>query len=283
MRRNLFTYILILLTAGIAWAQQDAATSTQSEQITPRVVSSSATAPAAQAPAPAPVAAAAASAPALVPVAVNNDSEAVRYTLGPDDVINITVQRHPEFTGDFPVNQEGKIQFRYVGDVEVNGLTKKEVEDKVRKLIARYVANPEVSVTILEYRSKFYYVIGEVGRPGKIYMRSETTTVRDAIVEAGLPTIAAAMRKCVLITPDAKKPRKKQVNIYAVLYGGNLAKNLEMKSGDTLYVPSTVMAKVFRTVAPITAPVTEAAEAQTGLTTLNTRPSATVPAGQTRY
>jgi polysaccharide biosynthesis/export protein len=257
MRNSILTYILMFLLSTAAWAQES-----------PTVVSSSSVAPSA-----APVAA----------IAPAQPSEAVRYTLGPDDLINITVQRHPEFTGDFPVNQEGKIQFRYVGDIEVNGLTKKEVEDKVSKLIGRYVASPEVSVTILEFRSKFYYVIGEVGRPGKIYMRSETTTVRDAIVEAGLPTIAAAMRKCVLITPDKKHPRKKSVDLYAILYGGNLRKNLEMRSGDTLYVPATVMAKVFRTIAPITAPVTNAAEAQTGLTTLNTRPSATVPAGQTRY
>jgi polysaccharide biosynthesis/export protein len=259
MRNSILTYIIICLLTGIAWAQEQ-----------PTVVSSSATAPAA----------AQVAAVVQAPVATN---EAVRYTLGPDDLINITVQRHTEFSGDFPVNQEGKIQFRYVGDVDVNGLTKKEVEDKVSKLIGRYVANPEVNVTILEYRSKFYYVIGEVGRPGKIYMRSETTTVRDAIIEAGLPTIAAAMRKCVLITPDKKHPRKKSVDIYAILYGGNLKRNLEVKSGDTLYVPSTVMAKVFRTIAPITAPVTNAAEAQTGLTTLNTRPSASVPQGQTRY
>jgi polysaccharide export outer membrane protein len=263
MRYNKLTYIFIfLLSAATAWAQEQ-----------PRVVSSSATAPSSEVSAPAP-----ASAPAPV-----TNSEAVRYTLGPDDLINITVQRHPEFTGDFPVNQEGKIQFRYVGDIEVNGLTKKEVEDKVTKLISRYVANPEVSVTIMEFRSKFYYVIGEVGRPGKIYMRSETTTVRDAIVEAGLPTIAAAMRKCVLITPDKKKVRKKPVNIYAILYGGDLKKNLEMRSGDTLYVPSTVMAKVFRTIAPITQPIVAAGEAQTGINTLNTRPASTVPNGQTRY
>jgi polysaccharide export outer membrane protein len=263
MRNSKLTYIFIFLlcAAATGWAQEQ-----------PTVVSSSATPPAAAAPAPV-----AASGPAV------SNNEAVRYTLGPDDLINITVQRHPEFTGDFPVNQEGKIQFRYVGDVEVNGLTKKEVEDKVTKLIGRYVSNPEVSVTILEFRSKFYYVIGEVGRPGKIYMRSETTTVRDAIVEAGLPTIAAAMRKCVLITPDKRKPRKKSVDIYAILYGGNLKKNLVMQSGDTLYVPSTVMAKVFRTIAPITQPVTAAAEAQTGLNTLNTRPSSAVTAGQTRY
>lgn len=145
------------------------------------------------------------------------------------------------------------------------------------------MANPEVTVTILEYRSKYYFVIGEVAHPGKIYMRSETTTVRDAIIESGLPTIAAAMRKCVLITPDARKPRKKSVNVYAILYAGDLAKNLEMKSGDTLYVPSTVMAKVFRTISPITEPIVAAADAQTGMNTLNTRPSAAVPQGQTRY
>jgi polysaccharide export outer membrane protein len=208
--------------------------------------------------------------------ASGKSSEEVKYTLGPDDVINITVQRHAEFTGDFPINQEGKIQFRFIGDVDVQGLTKKEVEAKISKLISGYVVNPEVTVTILEYRSKFYFVIGEVAHPGKIYMRSETTTVRDAIVESGLPTIAAAMRKCTLITPDKNgKPRKKSVDVYAILYGGNLKKNLEMRSGDVLYVPSTVMAKVFRTIAPITQPVTAAAEAQTGITTLNTRPRST--------
>lgn len=261
MRNRIIFLILGCLFAGTCVWAQESADSSVSAQSAPAVVSSS----------------------SVTPEQARLASEAVRYTLGPDDLINITVQRHTEFSGDFPINQEGKIQFRFVGDVDVNGLTKKEVEAKITGLISKYVSNPEVSVTILEYRSKYYFVIGEVGRPGKIYMRSETTTVRDAIIEAGLPTIAAAMRKCVLITPDKKKPRKKSVDIYAVLYGGNLKKNLEMRSGDTLYVPSTVMAKVFRTIAPITQPVTAAAEAQTGITTLNTRPSATAPANSQRY
>jgi len=263
MRNSIVTYIycLSVFFCSFAWAQQDQTSDSAASVQAPTVVAAS----------------------SVSPEQARIASEAVRYTLGPDDLINITVQRHTEFSGDFPVNQEGKVQFRFVGDIDVNGLTKKEVEAKITNLISRYVANPEVSVTILEYRSKYYYVIGEVGRPGKIYMRSETTTIRDAIVEAGLPTIAAAMRKCVLITPDKKRPRKRSVDIYAVLYGGNLKKNVEMRAGDTLYVPSTVMAKVFRTIAPITQPVTAAAEAQTGITTLNTRPSATVSNGQTRY
>jgi hypothetical protein len=107
-------------------------------------------------------------------------------------------------------------------------------------------------------------------------MRSESIPVREAVVEAGLPTVAAAMRKCRLITPSKNgEVITKKVDLYAVLYGGNLKKNLEMHPGDFLYVPSTVMTKAFRVIAPITEPVTSAAEAQTGVNTLNTLPATT--------
>jgi len=203
--------------------------------------------------------------------ATKTNSEEVRYTLGPDDVIKITVQNHPEVSGTYSVNLEGKIQIDMVGDVDVTGLSKKELEEKIGKLISNYVDNPDISVTILEYRSKVYYVIGEVGRPGKFFMRSESIPVREAVVEAGLPTLAAAMRKCRLITPGKNgKVITKDVDLYALLYGGNLEKNLEMHPGDFLYVPSTVMAKVLRVISPVTEPVTSAASAQAGLGSLST-------------
>ncbi len=212
--------------------------------------------------------------------AIKSSSENVRYTLGADDVITITVQKHPEVSGTYSVNLEGKIQLDIGGDVYVTGLTKKELEEKIGKLISGYVENPDVSVTIREYRSKVYYVIGEVGRPGKFFMRSESISVREAVVEAGLPTLAAAMRKCRLVTPAKKgKVITKDVDLYGILYGGNLDKNIDMHPGDFLYVPSTVMAKVFRIIAPVSEPVTSAASAQTGLDTLGaspaTRPSRT--------
>jgi len=280
MQRKLNLMILsILLILSPAWAQESNNKGViTASSITPpsqQQVSNQAQAPAV--PVATPAVLAAASAPSFTPV----DTEATRYTLGPDDVVAIQIQRHPEFSGTFPVNLEGKIQMQFAGDIDVTGLTKKELADKIAKLVSNYVINPEVDVTILEYRSKYYLVIGEVGRPGKYYMRSETTTVKDAIVEAGLPMVSAAMRKCSLITPAKNgKVKTKKVNIYDILYGGNLNKNIEMRPGDTLYVPATVMAKTFRVIAPITEPVSSAASAQTGLDTLNTRPTTT---GRTRY
>jgi len=176
----------------------------------------------------------------------------LKYTLGPDDVIQVDVLRHPEFSGLFPINLEGKIQIKFVGDIDVRGLTKAGVEDKLKKIISTYVMNPEVNVNIMEYRSKVIYVIGEVGRPGKYYMRSDSISVREAVVEAGLPTVSAAMRRCRLITPDKSgRARTQAVDVYSILYGGNLNKDLEMHAGDVLYVPATMMAKVVRVINPV--------------------------------
>lgn len=190
----------------------------------------------------------------------NNYADPMRYTLGPDDLVQIDVMRHPEFSGIYPVNLEGKIQYKFVGDIDVRGLNKKELEQKIKDIISNFVVSPEVTVTILEYKSKVIYVLGEVGQPGKYYMRSETIPVREAVVQAGLPTLAAAMRRCRLVTPDSKgRVRTKTVDLYAILYGGNLRRNLEMQPGDVLYVPATVMAKIIRVINPVTSAVGVAA------------------------
>jgi protein involved in polysaccharide export with SLBB domain len=173
------------------------------------------------------------------------------YTLGPDDVVQIDIMRHPEFSGIYPINMEGRLQYKFVGDMDVNGMTKKQLEERVKDAISVFVNAPEVNVTVLEYRSKFIYVLGEVGAPGKYYMRSESIPIREAVFEAGLPTTAAAMRKCRIITPTAKgNPKVKKVNLYEILYGGDLKKNISMRPGEVLYVPATVMAKIIRIISP---------------------------------
>ena len=41
------------------------------------------------------------------------------YTLGPTDVIDITVLRHPEVSGKYLLNSEGKIQYEFIGDTRL--------------------------------------------------------------------------------------------------------------------------------------------------------------------
>lgn len=183
-------------------------------------------------------------------------SEPTRYTLGPDDVIEIIVRRHPEFSDKFIINAEGKIQYKFVGDIEIRGLSKTEVKEKIAQILSKFIINPDVEVTILDYRSKVIYVIGEVGGPGKYYMKADQISLREAVVQAGLPTLSASMRRTQLIRPDKSgKPKIQTIDLYALLYEGKLNLDQIMYPGDVLVVPATVFAKIMRVVSPITAPV----------------------------
>jgi protein involved in polysaccharide export with SLBB domain len=180
-------------------------------------------------------------------------TEDTKYTLGPNDVIAIEVRRHPEFSGQYPINSEGKIEYKFVGDVVVRGLTKAELNERLTKILSEYIIEPDVDVMILAYLSKVFYVVGEVGRPGKFYMRGNTVSVREALVQAGLPAHTAALKGCRLITPSKAGSRNYvTVNAMSLLYEGNLKENRDMKPGDVLYVPATVMAKIIRVVSPVT-------------------------------
>lgn len=185
------------------------------------------------------------------------------YTLGPDDVINIVVMRHPEVSGEYTINKEGKIQYEFVGDVELAGLTKEKAVDLLAKKLSVYIIKPEISLKITGYNSKIVYVVGEVARPGRIPMHGDTITVRDALLEAGLPIIGtSATDSASIFTPSASgHVIRKKVNVEALLYKGDLRQNYILHPGDCLYVPATFLAKAMRSISPVTQPVAEVGNA----------------------
>ncbi len=196
------------------------------------------------------------------------EGESSRYTLGVNDVIEIKVMRHPEVSGRYAINKEGKIQYEFVGDIPVAGLTKEEVAELITDKLAEYIIEPDVTVKIVGYNSKVVYVVGEVGRPGKIFMRGDTITVREALMQAGLPLLSGKTKKSRLITPSENgKGKSRLINVYALLYEGDLRENAVMKPGDVLYVPPTLLTSAMRAIAPVAAPVGTAAGTGRTLTT----------------
>lgn len=178
------------------------------------------------------------------------------YTIGETDVLEISVMRHPEVSGQYIINSEGNIQYEFVGDVNVSGLTKEEVRKALAEKLSAYIIDPEITVKIVGYNSKIIYVVGEVGRPGKIYMQGDTMTVHEALVEAGLPLLSAKTGAGRVITPsNTGNPVIRKVNVEKLLYHGDLRENLVMQPGDTLYVPPTFLAKTMRAIQPVAAPI----------------------------
>ena len=168
------------------------------------------------------------------------------YTLGKDDVIEIMVRRHPEFSGTFPVGPNGKIQYPFIGDIQLSGFTKAKAVAKLNQILSKYIANPELDITISEYNSKVVYVVGSIARPGRYSMRSEFMPVRDAVIAAGLPREnIASLRRAIIIRPiENGKTITRKVNLLSLLYDGNLKLNYYLRSGDIVYLPSTALYKI---------------------------------------
>jgi len=193
---------------------------------------------------------------------LNFSEESSNYTLGKEDVLDVFVLRHPEVSGLYVINNEGKIQYEFIGDITIEGLKKGEVKALLVEQLSEYIISPNVTIKIVGYNSKIVYVVGEVGNPGKIFMRGDTITVREALVQAGLPLLSAKLAQSRLITPsDSGRVEKKTVNVHKLLYEGDLRENLVMKPGDTLYIPPTFMAKAMRVIQPIAQPLNTAGSA----------------------
>ncbi len=181
------------------------------------------------------------------------------YTLGRDDVIHVEVRSQPEFSGSFAVGFDGRMQYSYIGDVPIAGMTKYEVQQVLEKLLQRYVRVPVVNVTIVAYNSKVVYVIGEVNRPGKFIMRGDVIKLREAILAAGLPTTDAALGRVHVIKPDLNDPRVRVINMRAILLKGKLKDDVDLFPGEIVVIPSTAMSRVNRFLGQLLSPINRAA------------------------
>lgn len=88
----------------------------------------------------------------------------------------------------YMVGAQGQIDFPQLGIIEVGGLTREQLVERIKtQLIARgLVKDPVVSVEFLNFQVS---VLGEVLRPGTFEVAGERATIFDALSRAGDMTI----------------------------------------------------------------------------------------------
>jgi len=106
------------------------------------------------------------------------------YTIGPEDILDITVWNNAGLSRTVPVRPDGKISLPLLDDVQAAGVTPKQLKVDLTRRLAKYVASPEVSVIVREIHSRKVAVVGEVRKPGRYDVRSRAS-VLDAIALAG--------------------------------------------------------------------------------------------------
>jgi polysaccharide export outer membrane protein len=125
------------------------------------------------------------------------------YRVGPGDVLEVEVYDDPDLSGLFTIQYGGEISFPLLGDVAVDGLTLREVRERLTALLAKdYLVDPQVAVRIKEHRSQWVTLTGEVARPGKYFLQGSKTLL-ELLTEAGGFTTHASGEVIVSRPPGA--------------------------------------------------------------------------------
>ena len=174
------------------------------------------------------------------------------YTLGPGDRIRIDVFDVPEYSGEFVVLVDGTLNLPVIGTVLVRGKDLQEASKDISALYARYVRRPLVTVGLLTPRPVAIAIAGEVSRPGTYTVNAgqgggagaqggQFPTVTQVITLAGGITQAASVGEVKLRRPNPKAKgqyTEYTVNLWALVNKGDLAQDVTLRDGDTIFIPT---------------------------------------------
>ena len=170
------------------------------------------------------------------------------YIIGPGDVLVISVFNQPNLTGKYVVEADGTFTFPFLGRVKVGGSTLREAGDTLTKLLMQgWLKRPQVSVAVEQYRSQQIFVIGEVRQPGEYTLSGETTLLA-ALARAGSAAPEAGGEVLIVRGAAGEAPAGPVLPSNAggaelvrvdllKLQSGDLTQNVQLRNGDTVYLP----------------------------------------------
>lgn len=171
------------------------------------------------------------------------------YAIGPGDVLQITVWDHPEIaaaagaptqgtarTSDpapgFVVDQNGSLQFPYVGNIRVAGLRPDDARQLLVAQLGKTLRSPQVTLRVASFRSQAVYIDGEVHAPGVQPVNDIPMSIYDAVSRAGGFSSTADQSRVVLI----RNGKSHLINFTAMLMQGESPAQIVLRNKDVVRV-----------------------------------------------
>jgi protein involved in polysaccharide export with SLBB domain len=175
------------------------------------------------------------------------DLPAAVYKVAPPDELKIVAPMVKEIDGQVvTIRPDGKISLNLTGEIQVNGLTPAEVSEQIGQRLSKYYKSDtiDVSVQVSKFKSRTYYVMGQVIAPGiKPYTGSDT--ILKVLAEAKLNENAWP-QKIVIVRPneDVNVRQRVTVDVKEMYESGKTSQDFLIEAGDVVYVPPSPVAEV---------------------------------------
>lgn len=163
-------------------------------------------------------------------VASSATGAGTQSSLRPGDLIRLRIWREPEISGDFPVDELGRVNFPLVGTMSVVTVSRETVHQRLLEAYKRSIENLSMDVIFLRRVA----VVGAVRTPG-LYPIDPTMTVGDALALAGGPTGDASDIHIRLV-------RSGNVVIDNI-DAARLVSDLPIQRGDQIHIPQGFLAR----------------------------------------
>jgi protein involved in polysaccharide export with SLBB domain/capsular polysaccharide biosynthesis protein len=174
-----------------------------------------------------------------------------RLTLGPGDVLNISLFGQPEMDRkEVAIGPDGRLNYLQATDIPVTGLTVDELREKLDQELAKFYRTPRTVVVPVTLKSKKYYVLGKVANRG-VYSLERPLTIVEAVARAkGLETglidnnnladIADLQRSFLM-----RNGQRLKVNFERLFQEGDFSQNIAIEPDDYLYFAAMAMKEVY--------------------------------------
>jgi polysaccharide export outer membrane protein len=169
-----------------------------------------------------------------------------------------------QIRGEHLVRMDGTISLGTYGSVYVTGMTIEEAKKAVETQLAKHLLNPEVSLDILAYNSKVFYIVFEALVSGDQVLRLPVTgneTVLDALSNSGGLAVQASKRRIWIARPAPAHSGPDQilpVDWNAIVQCGKTETNYQVLPGDRIYVKANPLLKFDAMLGILVAPIERA-------------------------
>jgi polysaccharide export outer membrane protein len=179
-------------------------------------------------------------------------------------VIMVQSRGLQQIRGEHLVRPDGTVFLGIYGSVYLAGLSMPDAKAAIEKHLSQFFLNPNVSLDVLAYNSKVYYVIADLGGLSQTITRLPITgneTVLDALAQAnGLPREADKHRIWVARPAPANSGGPKQqdqilpVDYNGITQRGAVETNYQLFPGDRLYVKADPWVTLDNVISKLTTP-----------------------------